>query len=356
MKQNKIKTIDSITSNNKKNIASLIFVRACCCLGIVIYHYFEHARGNYKSFFRTANSNIGLLFVTSFFNISGTVLYYNYPKVTSIKKFYYKRWKSILIPYYICNFLFYISVSLIKHKLIYKGPWNILLFNLIGLDGYLQYSYNYKAVNFGGIGEWFLGAIIIIYFLYPLIVLMMNINIFIINYIILINYYIMYKTNIYANVLYEHNIFTCLKSFYFGMIVIKFKNFFFKKKLVLILCFLLLLFLFLFEISKTFFLISQIHGFALYIFLLRMGEYIMRTKFAIVYHEINGLSYSIFLYHHYIIRNILQIYNPIDLNSHLILLFETIFIILIYSKIHSIIVGLVLKSKIFKIMDSFFLS
>ena len=140
------------------------------------------------------------------------------------------------------------------------------------------------------------------------------------------------------------------------MIVIKFKNFFFKKKLVLILCFLLLLFLFLFEISKTFFLISQIHGFALYIFLLRMGEYIMRTKFAIVYHEINGLSYSIFLYHHYIIRNILQIYNPIDLNSHLILLFETIFIILIYSKIHSIIVGLVLKSKIFKIMDSFFLS
>lgn len=355
MDQKKITTIDNISSNNKKNIASLIFVRACCCLGIVIYHYFEHAKGNYKSYFRTANSNIGLMFVTSFFSISGTVLYYNYPKVNSIKKFYYKRWKSILVSYYICNFLFFISTSLIRHKLIYKGPWNKLLFNLIGLDGYLKYSYKYNVFNLGGIGEWFLGAIIIIYILYPLIVLLMNINIFIINYIILINYYIMYKTNIYSNVLYEHNIFTCLKSFYFGMIVIKFKKFFFKNILVLILSFLFLIFLFLFEISKSFFLISQIHGFVLYIFLLRIGEYIMQTKIAKVFHTINGLSYSIFLYHHRIIRDILQIYNPIALISHLVLLYAAIILIIIYSEIHSNIVGFVLKSKIFEIFDSYFL-
>ena len=175
----------------------------------------------------------------------------------------------------ICNFLFFISISLIRHRLIYKGPWNKLLFNLIGLDGYLLYSYKYKVFNLGGSGEWFLGAIIIIYFLYPLIVLLMNMNIFILNYIIFINYYIMYKTNLYARVLYEHNFFTCLNSFYFGMIVIKFKSFFFENKLVFILSILLLIFLFLFEISKTFFLISQLHGFALYIFLLRIGEYIM---------------------------------------------------------------------------------
>ena len=101
MEKNKIQNIENISSNNKKNITSIIFVRACSCLGIVIYHYFEHAKGNYKSYFRTANSNIGLMFVTAFLNISGTVLYYNYPKVNSIKKFYYKRWKSILVSYYI---------------------------------------------------------------------------------------------------------------------------------------------------------------------------------------------------------------------------------------------------------------
>ena len=356
MEKNRIKVIENISSKNKKNIDSIIFIRALSCLGIVIYHYFEHANGNYKSYFRTANSNIGLMFVTLFFNISGTVLFYNYPKVNSIKKFYYKRWKSILISYYICNFLFYISISLIKHKLIYKGPLNKLLFNLIGLDGYLRYSYNYDVFNLAGIGEWFLGAIIIIYTLYPLIVIMMNINIFLLNYIIFINYYIMYKTNIYARVLYEHNIFTCLNSFYFGMIVIKFKNFFINNKLIFILSFLLVIFLFLFEISKTFFFISQIHGFALYIFLLPIGEYIMSKKYSKVFHSISGLSYSIFLYHHSIIRDILKIYNPMALNSHLILLCVTIILIFIYSNIHSNTVGFVLKSKIFQILDSFFLN
>ena len=153
MEKNGIKTIENISSNNKKSIAAIIFVRACSCLGIVIYHYFEHANGNYKTYFRTANSNIGVMFVTLFFNISGTVLYYNYPKVNSIKKFYYKRWKSLLISYNICIFLFYITISLIRHKLIYQGPWNILLFNLIGLDGYLRYGLKYDVFNLGGIGE-----------------------------------------------------------------------------------------------------------------------------------------------------------------------------------------------------------
>ena len=166
----------------------------------------------------------------------------------------------------------------------------------------------------------------------------------------------MYKTNIYARVLYEHNIFTCLNSFYFGMIVIKFKNFFINNKLIFILSFLLVIFLFLFEISKTFFFISQIHGFALYIFLLPIGEYIMSKKYSKVFYSISGLSYSIFLYHHRIIRDILKIYNPMSLNSHFIFLFVVIILIFIYAKIHSNTVDFILKSKIFQILDSFFLN
>ena len=244
--------------NKKKNIKSIIFIRACCCLGIVIYHYFEHANGNYKSYFRTANSNIGLLFVTIFFCISGTVHYYNYPKINSIKIYYYKRWKSILISYYICNFYFYITISLISHKLIYKGPWIKLFFNLIGLDGYLYYGYKFPVFNLSGIGEWFLGAIIIIYILYPILSLLMHINIFIINYIILINYYLMYRTNFYSRVIDERNFFTCLNSFYFGMLVIKYKSFFIENIVVFIFSFVLSIIFFIVKISNTFFLISQL--------------------------------------------------------------------------------------------------
>ena len=286
------------------------------------------------------------MFVTIFFNISGTVHYYNYNKIKSIKRFYYKKWKSILFPYYICNIYFYIAISLIKRKLCYSGPWNKLLFNLMGLDGYLLYSYNYNVFNLVGIGEWFLGAIIIIYFLYPLLVILMNTNIFIINYIICINYYLMYKTNIYDRVIYEHNIFTCIKSFYFGMIAIKFRKYFFENKFIFIASFLLLIFFFLFEISKTFFLISQIHGFCLYIFLIYTGEYIMSKKFSRIFQTISRLSYSIFLCHHCIIRDILKIFNPINLIFHLILLSITIIIIVICSQILSGIVDYIFKTRI----------
>ena len=184
----------------------------------------------------------------------------------------------------------------------------------------------------------------------------MNINIFIINYIIIINYYIMYKTNFYAKVLYERNFFTCLYSFYFGMLVIKFKRFFMKNTIVLILSLFLSILFFLFQISNTIFLISQLHGFVLYIVLLKLGEFIMNTKYSSIFYTISGLSYSIFLYHHRIIRDILSIYNPIKLNSHLSLLFTTIIIILFFAKMHSNNVDYIIKSKIFVILDRIFLN
>ena len=239
--------------------------------------------------------------------------------------------------------------------MVYKGPLYKLLLNLIGLDGYLCYSYNIKVFNLVGIGEWFLGAIIIIYFLYPLLVLIFNKNIFILNYVIFINYYLMYKTKVYSIVINEHNIFTCLKSFYFGMIAIKYKFLFFQNKVVFIISFLMVIVLFIFKISKTFFLISQIHGFALYIVLMQLGEYITSHNYQKIFVIFSKLSYSIFLYHHCIIRDILQIYNPSKLHLHLIMLSISIAIIIMYATIHYNIVNWFIKSKIIKKLDSYLL-
>ena len=93
-------------SISRKSLPEIIFTRACCSIGILIFHYFCHSKGNFKFLFRTANSNWGFMFVTTFFSISGTVLYYNYPKITSTKRFYFKRWKSIFPSYYICIIFF----------------------------------------------------------------------------------------------------------------------------------------------------------------------------------------------------------------------------------------------------------
>lgn len=264
--------------------------------------------------------------------------------------------KSILVSYYICYFYFYITISLMYHRLVYKGPWIYLIFILIGLDGYLFFGYKIRVFNLAGIGEWFLGAIIIIYILYPILSTLMNINIFIINYIIFINYYFMYKTNFYSRVIYERNFFTCLNSFYFGMLVIKYKTFFMENIIIFIIALFLSILLFLIKISSSFFLISQLHGFAIYIILLKIGNIIMSKKYSAIFFTLSSLSYSIFLYHHRIIRDILSIYNPEKFILHFILLCTTIIIILFFARMHSNNVDYILKSKIFQILDNFFLN
>lgn len=198
-----IQILENLKKRTKSKISGIIFARALCSIGILIFHYFCHANGNFKLLFLTSNATWGFMFSTSFFCISGTVLYYNYPKIISFKKFYYKRWKSIFPPYYICFLYFFLKNAFINQKLYYKGHWAKLLFTLLGLDGYLSY----RIETYYIVGEWFLGAIIIIYVLYPLLLWLMRKNIFIIYFIVGVFYIIMYKTNYYFYRYKSHNMY-----------------------------------------------------------------------------------------------------------------------------------------------------
>lgn len=336
----------------KKKITSIIFIRACCCIGIVIFHYFCHSKGNFKFLHHTANSPFGFMFVTSFFSISGFVLYYNYPKVQKIKTFYYKRWKSILLPYYICFFYFFLRIAFIHRKLFYKGSWPNIFISLIGLDGYLSY----KIKTYYLIGEWFLGALIIIYFLYPIITLIVNRNNIAINIIIIcFFYFLMYKENFFT-ISKEINIITCLSSFYFGIESIRFKKFFLGNKIVFIFSLSLFIFLYFIKIKIKFhLLIHQIQGFSLFILLYRIGNSVMLTNANAVFIEISNLSYSIYLFHHRIIYDILSLNNPTEWYSHILLLSVTIILTIICSKIHLMVVNSIINSYILKKIDSIFI-
>ena len=136
----------------KNKLSGIIFARAISCIGIIIYHYFCYSKGKFKILFSTANSSYGFMFVTLFFCISGVVLYYNYPKINSIKNFYYKRWKSILFPFYICYLYFFYHKICNQRILFYKVNWRIFFITLIGLDGYLSSM----TKTYYLVGEWFL--------------------------------------------------------------------------------------------------------------------------------------------------------------------------------------------------------
>ena len=131
------------------------------------------------------------------------------------------------------------------------------------------------------------------------------------------------------------------------MEAIKFKQFYQKNKISLIGAFLIFVLLYFVRIN-SFILIYQIQGFSLFIILFQIGDYIMAKKINYIFIEISNISFSIYLFHHKIIVDILTLNNPDEWYLHLILLQMTILLTLICSKIHSIVVNSLLQSHIFK--------
>lgn len=331
-------------------ISGISFTRAICTIGIIFYHYFSRSKGTFKLLRKTANSTWGFIFVTTFFCISGTVLYYNYPKIYSLKKFYYKRWKSIFPPFYICYFYFFLTEAFNSHKLFSRGHWTKIIYTLLGIDGYLSY----KIKTYYLVGEWFLGAIIILYILYPLILLVVNKNICLSSFLIIILNFLLLKTNIFVISKFT-NLITCINSFYFGIISVKYKTVFFENKSIYFLfC---IIFIFLYKIKfKLSIILHLIQGFALFIILVQSNKYIKSIKIRMIINEISTLSYNIYLFHHHIIHDIQNLYNPEKWYLHLLLLTATLVLTIICAKIHFMTNKLIIQNIIFQKMDSFFLS
>ena len=62
-----IKTLENLKIYSKNKIPGIIFAKALCTIGIVIFHYFCHSNGNFKFLFKTSNSTFGFMLSTSFF-------------------------------------------------------------------------------------------------------------------------------------------------------------------------------------------------------------------------------------------------------------------------------------------------
>ena len=344
-----IKQINLKEKNKKIQLLGITFSRAFCSLGIFLFHYFGHSNSNIKFLNKTANSTWGFMFSTTFFCISGTVLYYNYPYINSIKKFYYKRWKAIFPSYYISFTFFRLNRTFASHKIIFRRNWFKLVYTIIGLDGYLFY----RIKTYYIVGEWFLGAIILIYILYPLILWVINKNIIFIYLILIIGYYFMLQTNFFI-IMKDTNLITCLASFSFGIIIIRYNKIFLDEYITLFISLILLIFLNYVKVRCSI-IIFQLQGFCLFITLTKVGGYIMSKGKMKIINLISKLSYFIFLYHHLLIFDVLGINNPKEWYLHIILSLVTFILIIICSLIHSMVVNSILNSEIFKKIDSLFI-
>ena len=157
----------------KHRIDSFDFMRSVTAWIIVIYHFSgicnmapQHA--NFPIMFTHANGVWGEnTSVNIFFMLSGASLYYNYPKLkaSSLRRYYFGRFKGLFPMFYMLWLFLFYQKATATGNLFYNGSPKTMLLTLFGMDGYLSYRY---TQNYYFIGEWFLGALIFLYLLYPL--------------------------------------------------------------------------------------------------------------------------------------------------------------------------------------------
>lgn len=187
-------------------------LRALSMVAIVFYHMvftlYLYGIRQYESIsflFCNINMHIAKVGVCLFFMLSGAGLVLSekgrVDKVFSIKAFYKKRFVRILIPFYIV-YVCYFAYLLISGQMSLTNPFGLrevspfsFIFTILGMDAYLD-SFRFNTCSLG-IGEWFLGCLILIYIIYPLIKKAMDKN----PYIAMAQFTVYYIAMIY---LYDH--------------------------------------------------------------------------------------------------------------------------------------------------------
>lgn len=146
-----------------QRIIGFDFIRFLATLCIITFHFMINGRHIYPTKYIFGNYDLAQVGVSLFFVLSGAALYYNHRESFSCRKYYKKRFLTIFPLFYVA----YVGIFLFhfwQEGHIMTIPTQNLVFSVIGMDGLLGYKIPCLSLT----GEWFLGAIIILYIIYPL--------------------------------------------------------------------------------------------------------------------------------------------------------------------------------------------
>ncbi len=164
----------------KKRYYFMNLLRVLSMFAIVFYHmvftlylYGIRQHDSIKFFFSNANIHIAKVGVSLFFILSGCGLMMSSAKEGfSIKDFYKKRFIKILIPFYVV-YIFTFAYHIIAGHLTLPHPFlerhlkpYSFLFTVFGMDAYID-TFKVPTCSLG-IGEWFLGCLVLMYLLFPI--------------------------------------------------------------------------------------------------------------------------------------------------------------------------------------------
>ena len=195
----------------KKRYNFMNLLRILSMFAIVFYHmvftlylYGIRQHDSIKFLFSNANMHIAKVGVSLFFILSGCGLMMSSDNDRfRIKDFYKKRFIKILIPFYVV-YVFYFAYHIVTGHLTLPHPFAerhlkpySFLFTVFGMDSYVD-SFGIPSCSLG-IGEWFLGCLIMMYVLFPLLRILimkrpyMTIAVATIYYALMINRYYNFK-------------------------------------------------------------------------------------------------------------------------------------------------------------------
>ncbi|MCR4908922.1 MAG: acyltransferase [Lachnospiraceae bacterium] len=336
----------------KEKQPSFDLIRAVSTFVIVLFHFsysfVEYSvQGNYIFIMLYANGTWGSVFVALFFMLSGASLIYNHEDMTlkDVPRFYFRRFLAIFPMFYIVWIIVYISNSRLLGTWHWGGPNKNYLLSLFGVDGYFMHH----GMNYYCIGEWFLGAIIMIYLLFPLLkflfmkfripstILLTAVYIFNVYrhllssapdknlFIVLVKYY-----NSHITVPDARSLWTCIMAFWIGMLIITYRDILIKKwpALAALVVFLIMTFI---NLNLNDIFSATICATALYILFSFCSERILRIKAVRwLVNLISRYSYGIFLVHHVTIYYFMKRFCSITFNIPLsILVFVFVFAVII---------------------------
>ena len=288
----------------KERLKYVDVLRVLAMIPVVVCHYTrsqEYAGITYPNKFMPDeffSIYLGSFGVAIFFILSGVSLMYTYEGKLDLKRFIKKRFLGIFPMYYIAwltafLYLFYKNRGFIDTR----AHWKII-YTVFGMDGY----FNWLDQTFYLLGEWFLGCLLLLYVLFPILKWGIEKHPYITGVFIIIMYF--GGIHIYHGKIPSGNFFLFrVPEFAFGMYFVKYKK---KVGIPLgIISSACLAFAWFADLSKVEIVYKNTFvGISAFVFIVWMCNFIKWQAFFDVCKVIGKYGYAVFLTHHFIIQEI----------------------------------------------------
>ena len=159
----------TLTRPSRVRLAGLDLTRAAALWCILTFHFNLNVQTACPGapaigFVNYANGSLGHIGVSLFFVLSGAALMVRYQAGCPLRAYFARRVLALYPMFWVGWGTLFVYGDLLHRNLDRSIPLWRLVWSALGLDGYL----NALAPNFYKIGEWFLGCILLLYLLFPL--------------------------------------------------------------------------------------------------------------------------------------------------------------------------------------------